>query len=438
MKILWTVNLIPTELADELKIKTVVLGGWVESMASKLRTRDDIKLAISCKTEPQNVFDVTVNNTRYFSIGYNARTSFEDLQKKCETMIEVFEPDLIQIEGTEFLHAKAMLMAGKKKGVPTVVSMQGILNGQYQYQCGQLQIDDMMFSRSLTNIFAAWILHLRKTRWYKPRMKPEQEIIEQADYILGRTTWDHAHTYKFNPHAKYYACNRNLREPFYQASWDIEKIERHSIYIGNGYYALKGLHYVVQALPELIRDYPDVKVYVAGNEPFKADDKRAFFKKGYGAYLQKLIRDLQVEEHIVFTGPLKAAQVAKKLAHVHTYVLCSVAENSPNTLGEAMLIGTPCVASYVGGVPDMATDGHEALFYRNDDPALLAWNIKRIFDDDKLALRLSENGHNRAAVTHDPDRNAEQLYSVYRDILRESEKENDGSYSAGIHSGSGL
>lgn len=422
MNILWTVNLIPTELADALKINTVVLGGWVESMASKLRLKEDVKLAIACKTELPAAFDETVKGVRYFSINYTPKTNVTEIQKRCSEVIEVFQPDLIQIEGTEFLHAKAMLQASKEANVPAVVSMQGILNGQYQYQCGQLPIDDMMFSTSLTNIFAAWILHLRKTRWYAPRMKPEREIIEQADYILGRTTWDHAHTYKFNNHAKYYTCNRNLREPFYQISWDISTVERHSIYVGNGYYALKGLHYVIQALPELIREYPDVKVYVAGNEPFKKDDKRAFFKKGYGAYLQKLIQDLKVDDHIVFTGPLKATQVADKLAHVHAYVLSSVAENSPNTLGEAMLIGTPCVSSYVGGAPDMATDGVEALFYRNDDPALLAWNIKRIFDDDELALKLSENGHKRAAVTHDAEKNAEQLYHVYQEILKDAGK----------------
>lgn len=423
MKILWTVNLIPTELADALKINTVVLGGWVESMAARLRCREDVQLNIACKTEPQNVFDTVVNGVRYFSISYDAKTSLEELKKRCAQIIDAVKPDLIQIEGTEFLHAKAMLMAGKASNTPAVVSMQGILNGQYQYQCGQLPIDDMMFSASLTNIFAAWILHLRKTRWYAPRMKPEREIIEQADYLLGRTTWDRAHTYKLNNHAQYYTCNRNLREPFYRTSWDIGDMERHSIYVGNGYFALKGLHYVIQALPELIREYPDVKVYVAGNEPFKKGDRRAFFKKGYGSYLQKLIRDLKVEEHVIFTGPLKAAQVAQKLAHVHAYVLCSVAENSPNTLGEAMLIGTPCVSSYVGGAPDMAVDGVEALFYRNDDPALLAWNLKRIFDDDDLALKLSENGHKRAAVTHDPQKNADQLYHVYREILKDAGKQ---------------
>ena len=171
------------------------------------------------------------------------------------------------------------------------------------------------------------------------------------------------------------------------------------------------------ALPQLIKEYPDIKLYVAGYKPFSDDDKRSFIKKGYGEYLKKLINDLGVAEHVVFAGPLKANEVAQKLSSVHTYVLSSAIENSPNTLGEAMMTGTPCVSSYVGGAPDMAEDGKEALFYRNDDPTLLAWRIKQIFDNDDLALTLSENGRKKARIIHDAKKNAEKLMSAYREIL---------------------
>jgi glycosyltransferase involved in cell wall biosynthesis len=277
----------------------------------------------------------------------------------------------------------------------------------------------MMFSKSLTEIFSAWIMHLRKTMWYKPRMKSEKEIIENAQYILGRTTWDRAHSYAINPTAKYYPCSRILRTPFYEEKWSLEKTERHSIYVGNGYSALKGVHFVVMALPYLIKEYPDVKVYVAGYKPYTENDKRSFLKKGYASYLKKLIYDLGVQDHVEFTGPLKAHQVAEKLSKVNAYVLCSTIENSPNTLGEAMMVGTPCVAAYVGGVSDMAEDGKEALFYRNDDPKLLAWNLKRIFDNDELALSLSEAGKKKALITHDAERNAQMLIDAYTDILKE-------------------
>ncbi len=419
MKVLWTANLIPANVSAKLALPSEVLGGWVESMAKQLSNIDNFELAIACKCEENQSFFEEIDGVKYYSLNYSSPTDFDSLVSRCAKIISDFSPQIVHIEGTEFLHSKAMLCAAKAQNIPAVVSMQGILNGYYNYQCGNLQIDDMMFSKSLTEIFAGWIMHLRKTKWYKPRMKSEKEIIENADYILGRTTWDRAHSYAINPNAKYYPCSRILRTPFYEEKWSLEKAERHSIYVGNGYNALKGLHFVVMALPYLIREYPDVKVYVAGYKPYTKNDKRSILKKGYAAYLKKLIYDLGVQDHIEFTGPLKAQQVAERLSKVNAYVLCSTIENSPNTLGEAMMVGTPCVAAYVGGVSDMAEDGKEALFYRNDDPKLLAWNIKRIFDNDELALSLSENGKKKALITHDAERNAQMLIDAYTDILKE-------------------
>ena len=419
MKVLWTANLIPANLSAKLNMSSEVLGGWVESMATRLSSYEDIELAIACKCDENVSFSEESDNIRYYSLSYSQNTELSKLISDCSKIISEFSPEIIHIEGTEFLHSKAMLCAAKEKNIPAVVSMQGILNGYYNYQCGQLPIDDMMFSKSLTDIFSAWILHLRKTQWFRPRMKSEKEIIENADYILGRTTWDRAHSYAINPKAKYYPCSRILRTPFYEEKWSLEKAERHSIYVGNGYNALKGVHFVVMALPYLIREFPDIKVYVAGYKPYTENDKRSILKKGYAAYLKKLIYDLGVQDYIEFTGPLKAHQVAEKLSKVNAYVLCSTIENSPNTLGEAMMVGTPCVAAYVGGVSDMAEDGKEALFYRSDDPKLLAWNIKRIFDSDDLALSLSEAGKKKALITHDAERNAQMLIDAYTDILKE-------------------
>lgn len=412
MKVLWTVNLIPREAANALHLPSEVLGGWVEAMSAQLRQFSNIQLIIACKCENLN-FSETINGITYCSLNYASA-----LGPQCEAIIKSTRPSLIHIEGTEFPHALAMMKAARKACLPCIISLQGILNGQYNYQCGQLPLDDMMLSTSLTSILTAWLLHLRKTRWFKPRLQPERELLAEAEYILGRTTWDKAHAYALNPQARYFSCSRVLRQPFYEQQWKPERLERHSLYVGNGYYALKGLHFLLQALPLLKREYPEVKLYVAGHKPYWDGDPRPFYKKAYGSYLQKLIQDLGLTEQVQFTGPLQAEQVAERLSRSHAYVLCSTIENSPNTLGEAMLIGTPCVAAYVGGVADMATDGQDALFYRSNDPVLLAWNIKRIFDDDKLAQKLSANARRQAQLTHDQRRNAQLLIDAYQNILQ--------------------
>lgn len=49
MKILWTVNLVPKDAAQGLGINSDVLGGWVESMASRLKKIDGVQLAVAVR-----------------------------------------------------------------------------------------------------------------------------------------------------------------------------------------------------------------------------------------------------------------------------------------------------------------------------------------------------------------------------------------------------
>ena len=117
-------------------------------------------------------------------------------------------------------------------------------------------------------------------------------------------------------------------------------------------------------------------------------------------------------------GPQLAEKMIERMLTSNIYILPSLIENSPNTLGEAMILGMPCVSAYTGGASEMAIDGSEALFYRANDPNLLAWQIKRIFDDDNLAKRLGKNARKHAQKTHDPVINSNALMSAYKDILQ--------------------
>ena len=97
--------------------------------------------------------------------------------------------------------------------------------------------------------------------------------------------------------------------------------------------------------------------------------------------------------------------------------MSSIIENSPNTLGEAMMVGTPSVSAFTGGVPSMASDEVDVLMYRADDPAMLAMQIKRLFDDPALCDRLSGAARERARRTHDPEANVQALVDAYRRIV---------------------
>ncbi len=109
MNILWTANLIPRGVAEELGIKSDVLGGWVEAMAAFLSRKEGVKLAVACKSDSGAVFSLEKDGVLYRAIPYTRAVDYKSLHTVCASLIKELQPDIIHIEGTEFLHAKAML-----------------------------------------------------------------------------------------------------------------------------------------------------------------------------------------------------------------------------------------------------------------------------------------------------------------------------------------
>ena len=415
MKILMTSNTMPASVAAKINKNASASGGWVEAMAQRLSSVPNMNIFIAFKNDLSESVHETVNEIECISIDYQKG----NLDKQADEIIEKINPDIIHIEGTEFPHSLAMLLSGNRHNIKTIVSWQTVLNGLLQYEMGQLPVADMMFSFNPAEVYLAWLIFLRKQVLCKNRMKTEQQIIENASYLLGRTSWDRAYSHKMNPNAKYFSCSRVLKPVFYNTQWSIDNVKRHSIYFGSAYTVSKGFHFMLYAMPELVRDYPDVMLYVTGDNPYNENDKRPFYRKSNALLIKRIIKQLKIEDHVVFTGPLPGNEIADMMSKIHVYAMSSVIENSPNSFAEAMMIGMPCVISYQGGVPDMAVDDKEALFFRNDDPALLAWKIKQIFDSDELALSLSKAARIRAQKNHDPENNTAKLIDIYNQMLED-------------------
>ena len=96
----------------------------------------------------------------------------------------------------------------------------------------------------------------------------------------------------------------------------------------------------------------------------------------------------------------------------NVFVCPSSIENSPNSLGEAQILGTPCIASYVGGIPDVMS-GIEDNLYRFEEVEMLAEKVCRVFLDGEKQKDMSAI----AARRHDPLNNNQQLLSIYHKII---------------------
>ncbi|MCJ7734916.1 MAG: glycosyltransferase family 4 protein, partial [Anaerolineales bacterium] len=92
-------------------------------------------------------------------------------------------------------------------------------------------------------------------------------------------------------------------------------------------------------------------------------------------------------------------------------------DNSPNSLAEAMILGLPCIASDVGGIPSMLKDNSEGLIYQHKDIKSLAEKIRYLLNDPRTSQEFGKNARQTALSRHNPERIARDSYQVYLDVL---------------------
>ena len=85
-----------------------------------------------------------------------------------------------------------------------------------------------------------------------------------------------------------------------------------------------------------------------------------------------------------------------------------------------MILGVPCVASYVGGIPDLLEHEKEGFLYQGDASYMLAHYICELFSNDKTALDFSGSARRRAQITHCKSENIKQLLEVYESVIEKS------------------
>ncbi len=115
-------------------------------------------------------------------------------------------------------------------------------------------------------------------------------------------------------------------------------------------------------------------------------------------------------------GNLTEEEMCRQYLKAHVFVCPSAIENSPNSVGEAMLLGMPVVASYVGGTGDLLSDKIDGFLYPFDEPYMLAGYVDRIFSDDSEAAALGQTARLHAQKTHHVRDNYKMLMNIYRDI----------------------
>jgi glycosyltransferase involved in cell wall biosynthesis len=93
-------------------------------------------------------------------------------------------------------------------------------------------------------------------------------------------------------------------------------------------------------------------------------------------------------------------------------------DNSPNCLAEAMAVGTPSLATKVGGIPSMIRHGVDGMLFKKHDSDELVRMILLLANDVELQNTLSVNARARAYERNYPPNVAERYVRVYKSMIK--------------------
>ena len=468
MRVLWVCNIMLPAIAEALHREASNKEGWLSGLLTQVISEagGNIELAVAFPApvdDPGEIpwkFHVEVpGDTAGTSKTVACYPFHEDtvhpdryqpaLEPELGKITEDFAPDVVHCFGTEYPHTLAVCRVYPRKE-RILIGIQGICT-----LCAEAYFADMPETEIRKTTFRDLVKRdtLRdQQEKFARRGAMEREAIGLVGNITGRTAWDRAVTTGWNPEAQYYAMNETLRRTFYEGEWTPENCEPHSIFVSQGDYPLKGLHYLLKALPRIREKFPDVQVYAAGNDLTAYRTWKQKLKiSAYGKYLRSLLKEGRLEDRVHFLGKLTAEEMKNRFLKSNLFLCCSSLENSPNSLGEAMLLGVPCISTEVGGIPSMFDGGKDGLWcegHRLTETAETSSNtsdaaenknntcnskelkttelenivksmeksIIEMWNSQEKMLEYSQNAREHARKTHDKEKNFAKLQEIYAKI----------------------
>ena len=413
MKILWLGGIVLPRIAKIEKLPINNMNGWL------IKTSENMPEGMELVYVFDSAYKISGHTDYYSYYGIkcdkaSSKRFGDEYILPAMDILQKENPDVIHIWGTESSHSLAMVEACERLGIAdkVVISIQGLVSEYYYHYTAYLP-HKIIVRHKLRDLIKGNLIKGQKTFYNRGIL--EREAISRVKHVIGRTDWDRGCAWDINPDVQYHFNNETLRDEFYTGQWSYKECEKYSIFCSQGYYPIKGIHLVIEALNRIVKEFPEAHLYIGGKDYLNLP----FYKQSsYGSYLVSLIKKYDLEKNVSFTGFLNANQMKERYLKSNVFVSASSIENSPNSLGEAMLLGVPCVSSHVGGVHNMLVHGVEGYTYPADEVYMLAYYVSKIFSDRENVAEIAKKAKIHAMDTHCPEKNLYRLMEIYHEISR--------------------
>lgn len=165
----------------------------------------------------------------------------------------------------------------------------------------------------------------------------------------------------------------------------------------------KGVKYFIEAAPSILREHPEAKLVIVGEGNMCQD-------------LRKLASNLGISQKVYLTGRVSDNILNSLYGLADILVVPSIYEPFGLSALEGMASGVPVVASEVGGLSDIITDGKDGILIPPGNSRRISTVVNDLLSNSSFAESLSRNGKARARY-FGAQRMAEETSRVYGMVL---------------------
>lgn len=313
-------------------------------------------------------------------------------QKVCSQFLKIvddFDPDIIQVWGSENPFKLLPFRTGKK--AIRILTVQGVLGSISSHILRGLSVQEILSTIGIREILTNRSL-LSIKRYFQKEAKIEERILNSADFIITQSEWTESQITPLINSAGFLRVRPVLRDSFLQCDkWTMFSHSNPIIYSASWGHSLKATHVLIKAISIVKKTVPDVELRIAG-----ATGRRDWLGDGYLRLILRMIKRLGLESNVRWLGAIDAPTIVKNLQEASVFVNTSFIESYSLVLAEAMSVGTPCVVSYAGAMPELAEPGKEALFFTPGDYKQCAYQILKLLQNSQLAHKISINAIQRS------------------------------------------
>lgn len=306
-------------------------------------------------------------------------------QKIVNRTLSQIRPDLIHAQD-----AGADALVAQRSGFPTVVTVHGI-----RWEDGKHA--------------SSWS---QRMRVYYDSVITEQAVMRHARYVIAISPYV-ARYFKdvVRSDVQLFDVPNAIDEDFFTPN---ERAYVQIILFAGRVIPRKRVMDLVQAFFQVLDQAPSARLRIAGEVSTEPE---------YAESIRRWVHEKQLDEKVVFLGPLSEEVIRWEFSQCTMLVLPSAQETAPMVIAQAMAAAKPVIATRVGGVAEMVgEDSSRGVLVNVGDVPGLANAITRVLQNPEEQQRMGENGRTFARQNFLPERVARKTIDAYRYIAGKEQK----------------